>query len=105
MTEHGGTCNNPEANRLRALALARKYVWWKPPDEALGARGHFLAHVMTYGTVEDVRWMVEFFGEGSLRAALKHAPPGVLNSRSWYFWHLRLGVEPIPPLPKRRIEA
>lgn len=35
------------------LAVAERVVWFKPPAEALADPVHFLAHVMTYGTVED----------------------------------------------------
>lgn len=37
------------------LAVAERVVWFKPPAEALADPVHFLAHVMTYGTVEDLR--------------------------------------------------
>ena len=43
----------PETPEL--LAVAARVVWFKPPREALAEPIHFLAHVMTYGTLEDVR--------------------------------------------------
>jgi len=43
----------PETPEL--LAVAERVVWFKPPAEALAGPVHFLAHVMTYGTVEDLR--------------------------------------------------
>ena len=37
------------------LSVAERVVWFKTPSEALADPVHFLAHVMTYGTVEDLR--------------------------------------------------
>ena len=37
------------------LNVARRVVWFKKPEEALADPVHFLAHVMTYGTVEDLK--------------------------------------------------
>jgi hypothetical protein len=42
----------PETPEL--LAVAERVVWFKPPRETLADPVHFLAHVMTYGTVEDL---------------------------------------------------
>ena len=34
------------------LSVAERVVWFKTPSEALADPVHFLAHVMTYGTVK-----------------------------------------------------
>ena len=34
--------------------------------------------------------------------ALRAAPPGVFDRRSWAYWHTVLEVLPTPPLPKRQ---
>ena len=39
------------------LNVARRVVWFKEPEAALADPVHFLAHVMTYGTVEEYGWM------------------------------------------------
>ncbi len=88
-----------------AEAIAAKYVWWKSPLEALANKTHFLAHVMTLGTLEDVQWMLANYREKELKEVLAAAPPGIFNGRSWYFWHLRLGVSEVPDLPRRRPPA
>lgn len=36
-------------------ALARRYVWWQEPADALAHRGRFLCQLMQLGTLEDVR--------------------------------------------------
>lgn len=37
------------------LQVARRVVWFKKPEETLSDPIHFLAHVMTYGTPEDLK--------------------------------------------------
>jgi hypothetical protein len=82
-------------------ALARRYVWWQPPDATLARRDHFLCQVMQLGTLEDVRELRQIFGDDAFRAALRSAPPGMLDARSWTFWHLVLFGTPPPALPTR----
>ena len=87
------------------LELARRYVWWKAPEEAVRHPVHVLCQVMQLATYEDVERALSMLGEDAFRAALGDAPPGVLDDRSWTYWHLRLlGTAP-PPLPRREIGA
>lgn len=90
----------PETPEL--LAVAERVVWFKPPRETLTDPVHFLAHVMTYGTVEDLRALHGVVGVSEFRDALKDAPAGVFDARSWAYWNLRYGSTPAPPLPVRR---
>lgn len=83
--------------------LARRLFWWKPPEEALGDPVRFLAQVMTLGTWDDWQTALRHWSEDDFRAALRTAPPGVIDPRSWSYWHHRLGLTPVPPLPVRRI--
>jgi len=85
------------------LAVAERVVWFKPAAEALADPVHFLAHVMTYGTVEDLRALEGVAGSDELREALEHAPPGIFDARSWAYWNLKLGRKPAPPLPARQL--
>lgn len=87
----------------RLLDLATKLFWWKGPDEALADERRFLAQAMTFGSWGDMEVVVSMYGENALRAALVDAPPGVFDRRSWAYWHARLGVDPVPPLPRRRL--
>jgi hypothetical protein len=84
------------------LAVAERVVWFKPPSEALADAVHFLAHVMTYGTVEDLRALEGVVGADEFWEALDHAPPGVFDACSWAYWNLKCGRTPAPPLPVRR---
>jgi hypothetical protein len=90
----------PETPEL--LAVAERVVWFKPPRETLKDPVHFLAHVMTYGTVEDIRALDGIVGANEFREALDHAPAGVFDARSWAYWNLKCQRVPAPPLPVRR---
>ena len=83
--------------------MARKYVWWQPPDRTLADQRLLLAQMMTFGSVDDVRWLLSHVSEDSLRRMLRDPPAGVFNGRSWRFWHLRLGCVPVPELPVRPV--
>ncbi len=91
----------PETPQL--LTVAERVVWFKPPRETLTDPIHFLAHVMTYGTVEDLRALDGIIGPNEFREALENAPPGVFDGRSWSYWNLKYGRSPAPPLPVRPI--
>jgi hypothetical protein len=85
------------------LAVAENVIWFKPPSEALADAHDFLAHVMTYGTLDDVLIAEKYYTGSQFREALEHAPPGVFDIRSWTYWNLICGRDPVPPLPQRRI--
>ena len=84
-------------------ALAQRLIWWKSPEEALSDQTRFLAQLMTFGTWEDWQTGLRYWSEDDLRAALRNAPAGVFDPRSWAYWHRRLGLETIPPLPTRHL--
>jgi hypothetical protein len=83
--------------------VAKRVVWFKTPDETLGDPSFFLAYVMTYGMPCDLRLVRQYFSDDNLRQALSKAPPGVFDPRSWSYWHVVLGLEPVPPLPVRKL--
>ena len=91
----------PSAELLR---VARRMVWFKPPEETLADPVLFLSHVMTYGTVDDLRVVRAHFTEDQLRQALRAGLPGVFDARSWAYWHAVLDIRPVPPLPTRRLQ-
>jgi hypothetical protein len=83
------------------LKVARRIIWFKEPEEALADPVHFLAHVMTYGTIEDLKALGAVIGTAELCEVLDHAPAGVFDPRSWAYWNLKCGRRPTPPLPTR----
>jgi hypothetical protein len=77
--------------------IAARYVWWQPPDATLARPHHFLCQLMTLGTAEDVRTVRRAMGDRAFLDALDHAPPGIMDPKSWNYWHLFFGRQPPPP--------
>ena len=93
----------PEKEMLEPLA--RKYVWWKTPDEALAKPERVIAQVMDIGDYADVQALATVVGDAVLTDVLKRADIGAFNPRSWAYWHYRLGLADagcVPPMPMRR---
>jgi hypothetical protein len=89
----------PETPEL--LRVAQRVIWFEPPDKALADPVRFLAHVMVFGTVEDLTALRAFVGKDAYREALEQAPPGIFDARSWAYWNLICDRRPTPPLPER----
>lgn len=95
--------------RLDAETLerfARKYIWWKKPEEAADRAERIVAQVMNIGDYDDVQSLVHEVGLPYLRDVLRHAEAGQFDARSWTYWHYRLGLSDpgeVPPLPERRL--
>lgn len=85
------------------LRIARRLCWWKPPEEALRDRLRFAAQVMTFGTWEDVQQTREKLGDSLFLETLREGPAGVFDRPSWTYWHYVFGVQPVPPLPRRKL--
>ena len=86
--------------------FARKYVWWKTPDEAAAMPERVVAQVMNIGDYDDVQELSRQVGDDYLRAVLANAEIGQFSARSWAYWHYRLGLaEPgqVPAMPARRL--
>lgn len=112
MTEHdarrrNNTTKTPEQ---ALLYLARRYIWWQTPVEAVCFPNRVIAQAMHFGLLPDIRMMIRSLGPDRLRQTLADAPPGVLSRCDWYFWHQMLGqpgtdgLVEVPPLPQRPIE-
>ncbi len=87
------------------LQMARKYIWWLTPTEAVISPQRIIAQVMNIGDYADVQKMAVRLGDDSLRDAIAHAQAGQFNPKSWHYWHYRLGLAElgqVPELPSRR---
>jgi hypothetical protein len=91
------------SNEDRLSALAKRLFWWKTPPEALADPNRFLAQVMTLGTWDDIEEAKRFWSEAFFRDALRNAPGGVFDPRSWSYWHHVFDLLPVPPLPTRKL--
>jgi hypothetical protein len=83
--------------------LARRIVWFEPPEQSLAHPIRFLAYAMSYARHEDMRVIRRYVSDADLRHALDHAPPGIIDPRSWAYWNVKMGRYPPPPLPQRKL--
>ena len=91
----------PQTEEL--LGVARRVVWFEEPEETLRHTHTFLAYLMTYTTPSDYAIVRKYVSLGQFREALENAPPGVFDPRSWAYWNLVCGRDPVPPMPQRKI--
>jgi hypothetical protein len=84
-------------------AIARRLIWFEPPTRALADPIRFMAYAMASATHEDMKVLRRHVSEEDFREALDHAPPGIIDPRSWAYWNSRMGRYPAPPLPRRRL--
>ena len=84
----------------RTLALARRLVWFEPPEQALSDATRFLAYAFAYARAYEMDALREWVDDTQLRTALRDAPPGIIDPRSWAYWHLMLDLAP-GPQPQR----
>jgi len=84
------------------VRVARKVVWYDAPQRTLEDIPTFLAHLMVYGSPADVAIVEGYLPAKEFRRALRNAPAGVFTQDAWTRWHKRLGLVPIPPLPRRQ---
>jgi hypothetical protein len=83
--------------------VARRVVWFEPPEQALEITQHFLTYLMTYGTEEDVQIAHKYYSDVDFQVALDNPTPGVFFRDAWIKWNTRYNRVPVPPLPKRHI--
>ena len=87
----------------RTARLARRLVWFEPPATALADPVRFMAYAFARATHEDTNVSRLYLTEPDFREALEKAPPGIIDARSWTYWNLKYGQDPIPPMPMRCI--
>jgi hypothetical protein len=58
------------------LRVARRVVWFEEPERALADPLQFLAHVMVFGTVEDLKALRGIVGKHEYREVLEQVPRG-----------------------------
>ena len=90
-------------NETAVREIARRRIWWKTPEEALRDPVRVASQVMCLGTWDEVQALRRALGDAWFQRALQDPPPGVFDARSWNFWHIRLGLTPVPPLPDRAL--
>lgn len=83
--------------------VARRIVWFESPAQALADPIRFMAYAMASATHEDMKVLRRHVSDDDFREALDHAPPGIIDPRSWAYWNSKTGRYPAPPLPKREL--
>jgi hypothetical protein len=82
--------------------IATRVIWFEPPEQALRDVPRFMAYAFRYATHEDMKVLRCVFNDENLREALDNAPPGIIDPRSWSYWHAIFGTYPAPPMPRRK---
>jgi len=85
------------------LPIAKRVVWFQPPERTLADTKLFLAHLMTYGTLDEVRAVKRQLGDHEFEAVLDDPPAGIFDARSWAYWNMVYHRDPAPALPVRKI--
>lgn len=82
--------------------VAAHIIWFEAPAKALSDPVRFMAYAMTYAMHEEMRIIRRYVSDEDFKEALDHAPPGIIDARSWAYWNSKMGRYPPPPLPLRR---
>jgi len=85
------------------ITVAERVVWFENAEKSLRDPTRFLAYLMTYGTLDEIRTAKKYYSPEDFEAVLDNPPAGVFDPRSWKYWNLVYGRTPVPPLPKRKI--
>jgi hypothetical protein len=96
---------NPIPATPQTLSLARRIIWFELPERALSDPIRFMAYAMTYARHEEMRVIRRYVSDADIREALDHAPPGIIDPRSWAYWNSKIGRYPRPPLPVRGFDT
>ncbi|MGS2723948.1 hypothetical protein ACVBEJ_09380 [Porticoccus sp. GXU_MW_L64] len=82
-------------------SIARKVIWFEPPESALADPVRFVAYAMTYGSHDTMKALREYYSDDEMREVLRSVAPGIIDARSWSYWHLVFDCYPPPPIPQR----
>ena len=85
--------------------LAKKYIWWKSPEEAARFPWMVIWQAMDIAVFDDVLRLLSIIGEEMLKEAIRRAETGSMREKSWHYWHyilkLAASESEIPPMPRR----
>lgn len=85
--------------------IARRLVWFESPEQALSDPVRFMAYAMARATAEDMAEIRAHVSDAEFIEAIDHAPPGIIDPRSWSYWNLVVADRhPPPPLPVRKLD-
>jgi hypothetical protein len=102
--------NTPDMEPSLAPELSqaiRAVIWFEAPETAVNQPSRLLCYAMQYASEPSFSVIRKYFDDEAFRNALRHAPAGILDRKSWAFWHAFLkpyGNANAPPLPHRPLE-
>ena len=73
----------PELRRI-----ASRVVWCDTPEHVVCRLDDFLCRVMALGDFADANYVEAVYAPDRLRTALTSASPGLIDIRSWHYWHV-----------------
>ena len=82
-------------------AMAKRLVWFESPADALADPIRFMAYAMARATHQDMSILRQYISDEAFCEALDHAPPGIIDARSWAYWNSKMNRWPPPPMPQR----
>lgn len=86
-------------------AVARRLVWFEAPEVALSDSVRFMGLAMGRATHEDTAEIRLYVSDVDFIETIDHAPPGIIDPRSWSYWNLVIADRsPPPPMPVRRLD-
>ncbi len=83
--------------------VARRVIWFEKPQQALADPVRFMAYAMRYAMPRDMSVIEKYIDKKDLKYAIDHAPPGIIDPRSWAYWNMRIGRYPAPKMPERML--
>jgi hypothetical protein len=73
-----------EINQDSLKPFAKKYTWWKTPDEAVLSPELVIAQVMDIGDYSGVQVLVAQFGDDVLKQVLAHVQAGQFSESAFF---------------------
>lgn len=96
---------NPPSLAAPLKRAIRDVIWFEPPEEVIRNPVRLLCYAMQYTSEPSFTVLRQHFGDDAFRDALRNAPPGILDQKSWGYFHdyfRPYGAQPVPSLPQRK---
>ena len=78
----------------KRIELARRVIWYEPPEEVAADTWKLLAQTMARGSAEDIVEAQALFSKEQFCDAYRNAPPGLFSGPHCAYWGLMLLEDP-----------
>lgn len=89
----------PDTDDFRAIAA--RVIWFEPPEIAMRDPVRFLAYAMRYADWRDMLKIREIISMEQFGFVLRHAPPGIIDPRSFAYWAVLTNQRDLSPNVRR----